>query len=190
MSSPIAVVLAAGAGTRFAGPDHKLLAALRGRPVVRHAVDHAVASGLDVVVVQGAVDLTPVLADLVADGRVTLVDNDRWADGQATSAHVAFAAARARGADAVVIALGDQPFIEPSAWTALARCDADAAVATYDGRRGHPVRLGASTWPDVPTEGDDVGRVVLARRQASVREIGCDGSPIDIDTTEELSRWS
>ena len=46
-----AVVLAAGGGTRFAGDAHKLLAPLRGRPVVVHAVSAALDAALDEVLV-------------------------------------------------------------------------------------------------------------------------------------------
>ncbi len=53
-----AVLLAAGGGTRFAGPTHKLLAMLDGRPVFRQALDHLVEAGFDdVVVVTGAAQL-------------------------------------------------------------------------------------------------------------------------------------
>ena len=50
----LAVLLAAGAGTRFDGDEHKLRAQLRGRPVIAHALDALQASGLEAVVVTGA----------------------------------------------------------------------------------------------------------------------------------------
>lgn len=185
----VALILAAGAGTRFTGRTHKLLADLRGQPVVRHAVGSAVASGLPVIVVEGAVPLRSLL-DEAFGAAVETVSNPDWADGQATSAHVGFAVAEAHGHDAVVVGLGDQPFIAPESWRAVAEATGDIVVATYDGARGHPVRLGRSVWPLVPRSGEAVGREVFLARPTDVREIACSGSPIDIDTTEELSRWS
>ena len=116
----IAVVLAAGAGSRFQGDTHKLLADFRGQPVVTWALEHALAAGLDRTwAVTGAVDL--VAAGVVPAGVDVLV-NDRWAEGQATSLQVAVAAARALGTDAecLVVGLGDQPMLAPSAWQAVA----------------------------------------------------------------------
>ena len=180
-----AVLLAAGGGTRFEGETHKLLAPLRGRPVLAHAVEAAVASGLPLFVVTGAVD---VAAQLPAG--VAAVANERWKDGQATSVRAGIDAAAAAGHDAVVVGLGDQPFVTPESWRRVAASTAAIAVATYDGRRGHPVRLAEAVWPLLPTEGDEVGRVLMRNRPELVAEIRCDGTSTDIDTVEDLRRWS
>ena len=181
-----AVVLAAGAGTRYGAPDHKLLADFRGRPLVTWAVDAAVEAGLDeTIVVVGAVPLTEVLPD-----GVVVVDNPAWEAGAAGSLRCAVDRAAADGVEAVVVALGDQPLLEPSAWRAVAASDAPIAVATYDGHRGHPVRLDRTVWPLLPTDGDEGGRVVMRRRPELVREIPCRGAPTDMDTVEDFDRWS
>ena len=54
VKSVLAVVLAAGGGSRFAGSGHKLLAQRDGRTVVEHAVDAAREALGDVLVVTGA----------------------------------------------------------------------------------------------------------------------------------------
>ena len=78
-----AVVLAAGGGTRFIADHHKLLADVRGRPVVAWALEHALEAGLDeTVVVTGAVEVP-------AEPGVTMLHNPDWQQGQATSLQVA-----------------------------------------------------------------------------------------------------
>lgn len=182
-----AAVLAAGRGSRFAGDDHKLLAPFRGRPLVTWAVDAALGAGLDATfVVWGAVDLTSVLP-----AGVTALANERWADGQATSLQAGIAAAAARGFDAIVVGLGDQPLVVTDAWTLVANAPATpVAVATYAGARRHPVRLSRSVWPLLPTTGDVGARALMRERPDWVREVACPGEPADVDSAEDLARWS
>jgi len=97
-----AVVLAAGGGSRFEGPPHKLLASVRGEPLVVRAVRTALGAGLDeTIVVAGAVDLAPALSAAGLAEEVTLVVNERWAEGQATSLAAGIRAADGAGHDAV-----------------------------------------------------------------------------------------
>lgn len=189
-----AVLLAAGGSTRFrdsaraAGMPvaHKLLAPLRGRTVFELALANVREARLDeTIVVTGSVPL-PVPAD------VTELHNDRWAEGQATSLALAVEHARARGHAAVVVGLADQPFLEAEAWRAVAAAPvADRIVtATYEGRRGAPVRIDAALWDLLPSSGDEGARVVMAGRPDLVVQVACEGSPVDIDTVEDLLRWS
>ncbi|MCB0994579.1 MAG: nucleotidyltransferase family protein [Acidimicrobiales bacterium] len=181
-----AIVLAAGGGTRFVADTHKLLAPLRGRAVVHWAVQHAVAAGLDqTFVVTGAADLTGVLPS-----GVTVVANPRWAEGQSTSLRAGVAAADLAGHDVVVVGLGDQPLVSADAWRVVADADGDLVVATYDGVRSPPVRIAAAVWPLLPASGDAGARELMRRRPDLVREIACEGNPADVDTLEDLHRWS
>jgi molybdenum cofactor cytidylyltransferase len=182
----LAVVLAAGSGTRFNGPTHKLLAPLGGKPVVTWAVEHALAAGLDeTIVVTGAADLAGVLP-LGA----TELHNPRWAEGQATSLQAAVAHARARGHDAIVVGLGDLPGIPAEAWRLVAASGADLATAVVEGQRTPPVRVGRALWDELPTDGDEGARVLLRSRPDLVVPITCPGTPVDIDTAEDLVRWN
>ena len=136
-------------------------------------------------VVTGAVDLTAVLPDAVET-----VANPDWASGMATSLRLAVQWARNRGLDAVVVGLGDQPGVLASAWRAIADADAvPIVVATYNGRRGHPVRLHRDVWGRLPADGDAGARAVMRESPQLVCEVACDGDPADVDTVEDLNRW-
>ena len=181
-----AVILAAGAGDRFTGGHHKLRTDIDGSPLVRRAVDAAVAAGFEeTIVVTGAVDLLDVLPD-----DVTVLRNDQWRDGQATSLQVAVAYAGSVGHRAVVFGLGDQPGVPTSAWEAVGFEDHDLVIADFDNERRPPVRIGAALWSQLPITGDVGGRMLIRRRPELVRAIACEGNPDDIDTVEDLARWS
>ena len=84
---------------------HKLLCKVGGVPLVRRAVDSALAADLDeTIVVMGAVDLLEVLPE-----EVTVLHNEAWEQGQATSLAAAVSYAGSRGHRAVVFGCGDQP---------------------------------------------------------------------------------
>ena len=185
-----AVVLAAGAGSRFAGPQHKLRTRLAdGRTLAEHAVAAARASAIGpVVVVVGATPLE--LPDEIA-GDVEQVTNPHWATGQASSLQTAVAAARRLGVDAIVVGLADQPGIPAEAWRRVAASTSPIAVATYadsgDAPR-NPVRLHRDVWPRLPTDGDHGARQLIRWHPELVERIPCPGSAADVDTIADLRR--
>jgi CTP:molybdopterin cytidylyltransferase MocA len=187
----VALILAAGAGSRFHAERHKLLSLLHGTRVIDHSIDAvrtAVAGGAPIdriVVVSGAVCLDPLPAD------VLVVDNPRWAEGQATSLAVGIDTAASLGADAVVVGLGDQPFIDASAWRAVASSPAAIAVATYQGSATRtPALLRRDAWQYLPKTGDFGARHLISSRPELVEQVPCSGTPADIDTLEDLESWN
>ena len=181
-----AVLLAAGGGSRFAGPTHKLLADFRGKPVVQWAVENAAAARLDdLVVVLGAVDLRHLLP-----AGVTVVDNPNWHLGQATSLQTAVRHGWRGGYDAIVVGLGDQPLVPAATWQTIARSDGPLVSAVMDGHRSPPMRIDKELWPLLPTAGDEGARALIRSRPDLVREIACPGHGLDIDTLEDLPSWS
>ena len=181
-----AVVLAAGGGTRFTGPTHKLLADFRGKPLVQWAVEHAAGAQCDdLVVVIGAVDLRPVLP-----AGVTVIENPRWQEGQATSLQTAVRHGTRGGFDAIVVGLGDQPLVPPETWRTIAGSEGPLVSAVLDGHRSPPMRIDKALWPLLPTVGDEGARVLIRSRPELLREIACPGHGLDIDTLEDLPSWS
>jgi len=170
--SVAAVILAAGGGSRFnrgdlaARPGEKLLRVVEGRALVTWALAPAIDARLDeVVVVAGAADLKAILPE-----SVTLLQNDEWTRGQATSLRMGLAWCASRGHQSAVIGLGDMPGLSAEAWRAVADAPLGPIVfATYRGKRAHPVRLDAEIWSLLPSDGDE---------------------PTDIDTPQDLQRWS
>lgn len=180
----LGVVLAAGAGSRFHGDRHKLAMKLEGKPLLWWATTHAMAAGFEeVLVVAGSLDVQ----DLIPR-EASIVRNDDWAEGQSRSLHVAVHYARVFGYDDVVIGLGDQPFIPPSAWRAVAESDSPIAVATFGSQSTPPVRLSDTVWNLLPVEGDEGARQLLRSRPELVAEIPCEGSAVDVDTAGDFDQ--
>ncbi|MHB8658123.1 MAG: nucleotidyltransferase family protein [Solirubrobacteraceae bacterium] len=190
------LVLAAGAGTRFATDGSKLLAELDGRPLLEHAIaaQCAVTELARVIVVLGA-RADDVLAG-VAFGRAEPVVCGGWAEGQATSLKYGVAALRCGAAEAgtelerVLVTLGDQPRLGSSIIARFARLDAGAGSggalrACYGGRPGHPVLLGPDQLRALASVcGDRGARDLLGDAEpVECSELGCD---FDVDTPEDL----
>jgi molybdenum cofactor cytidylyltransferase len=141
----------------------------------------------DVIVVLGhAADEISAAIDF---GSARVVIAPDWDEGQSASLRRGVAAAR--DADAVVVTLGDQPFITPDVIRgALAQLDGhDAVRALYDGVPGHPVVFSRPVMDAVATLSGDTGaRDLLARFRVRRWEAGHLCSAADIDTREELAQ--
>jgi molybdenum cofactor cytidylyltransferase len=178
------VVLAAGASRRMG--TQKLLLPLEGRPIVRHAVEAVLAAGLDEVVVVLGREPEAVGAAL-AGLRIRTVVNPRYAEGLATSLRAALDALPA-GVQAVVIALGDQPRVDPGVILRLVEAFRSTArgivVPVYRDGRGNPVLFAASVFDELrAVTGDQGGRPVILRDPRRVAEVSVDAPmPGDVDT--------
>ena len=155
-----AVVLAAGAGTRFGGG--KLTAAWGGGRLIDGAIAAALAAPVrGVVVVTGA---DPAAAGLSGDGRLRLVHAPDYAEGMAASLRAGIAALAADTAGAFLF-LGDMPRVPHATAPALAEALAAGALAAapvFAGRRGHPVIFARALFADLlMLRGDQGARSIL-----------------------------
>jgi molybdenum cofactor cytidylyltransferase len=181
------LLLAAGRSTRFAGD--KLVATLHGRPVMSWSAS-ALAAEVDALYVVVPTDSPARVAALDAVSCVLVAHAGRDA-GMGSSIRVGIAALPA-DAEAVVIALADQPGIVPTVVRQLRdrwRAGGAGAVAPrYRDGRGPPVLFGRVTFPDLSKLGGDVGaRTVLDALGAELAIVDVDDVlPADVDTQDAL----
>jgi CTP:molybdopterin cytidylyltransferase MocA len=157
----VAVVLAAGASSRYGTSPPKQVALL---PDVLAALEKSSVDG--VVVVSGAHEL-PVESVRCPD----------WERGPGVSLRCGLAALPPE-TDAAIVVLADGPDLDPRAVDRVVadwRANGGAAVAaSYGGVRLHPVLLARALWDDVPDEG---------ARSLPARLVPCDDlqPPGDVD---------
>jgi len=164
-----AVVLAAGAATRFGAPKQELL--------LPHVLGRLSESPVDdVVVVAGAYPLDT--------GSVQVVECLDWERGPGASLRCGLAAL-GPGVEAAVVCLADGPNLSPhavgrvlTAWRAGA---GTVVVASYAGERGHPVLIARAAWEGIPDEG---------MKGLPATLIPCDdlGTPGDVDSADDIGR--
>jgi nicotine blue oxidoreductase len=164
-----AVVLAAGAATRFGAPKQELLL-----PYVLGRLSESPVD--DVVVVAGAYPLNI--------GSVQVVECPDWERGPGASLRCGLAAL-GPGVEAAVVCLADGPNLSPhavrrvlTAWRAGA---GSVVAASYTGERGHPVLIARAAWEGIPDEG---------MKELPATLIPCDdlGTPGDVDSADDIGR--
>lgn len=164
-----AVVLAAGAATRFGSPKQALLLPRVLARVRAAAVD-------DIVVVTGAYALE-------TDARG--VHCPDWERGPGASLRCGLAAL-GDDVDAAVVVLADGPDLSPAAIDRIVEAwrthGADVVAAAYAGDRGHPVLLARSVWDRIPDEGARALEPLLVPADDL-------GSPGDVDSAADLGRY-
>lgn len=188
-----AVVLAAGRSRRM-GTLNKLLIGVDGKPMVRHAVDAALAAGLAPVVVVTGHEREKVTAAL-AGLPVSLVDNPDYAEGLSTSlkAGLGILPPEAEGA---LICLADMPRVSAAELKRLAgafdpREGRAIVVPTRHGKRGNPVLWARQFFAEMRAVAGDVGaRHLIGAYPELVAEIEMEGDGVltDIDTPQALAK--
>jgi molybdenum cofactor cytidylyltransferase len=187
-----AIVLAAGRSTRMGGPN-KLLAEIGGKPMVRLAVESALASkAMSVTVVTGHQheQIEAALKDLP----VKFVHNPDFAEGLSTSVKTGIAAAP-KDTDGVIVVLGDMPQVDSALIDKLiAAFDPErgalVVMPTIEGKRGNPVLWSRRFFPELMTLDGDVGaRHLIASYLEGIVEVPVtgEGAFADVDTPEALA---
>jgi len=187
------ILLAAGESRRMGSP--KALLRYQGQTFIERICTAFLSAGVDeLVVVLGAHAeiLRPALPPHPA---LRTVVNPRYFQGQLSSLMVGIGAL-SPDSEAAVVNLVDHPLV--SAETIKALIDSFRAaplpilIASYQGRRGHPVLFSGQVYGEILAAPLDQGAKVVVRKDpARVREVQLDDPGIlaDIDTPEDYERY-
>ncbi len=187
-----AVVLAAGRSTRM-GAANKLLAEIAGQPMIDHAVDAALASQAEPIIVVAGHDAAKVRTAL-GPRKVTAVENPDYAQGLSTSVRAGIAALP-DDIDGALFLLADMPRVGAAHIDRLIAAfnpveGRAICVPTHKSKRGNPVLWAARFFPEMRAlVGDKGARQLLAEHAEQVCEVEMpdDAILVDVDTPEALA---
>jgi len=192
---PVLIVLAAGLGSRFGGPGHKLSQPLGTYTVLGHTLRHAMAGGMPVVVVTTEPLLAIASAHMAARDIVVLPTASTASTARSGVLGMGYSIAAGVMArpDAAgwLVLPGDMPLVRPATLQAVARAVAvhPVAYAQHGGRRGHPVGFAAELYSELAVlSGDEGARRLVARYPAFGVDVDDPGVLIDVDTPGDLAR--
>ena len=183
---PTIVVPAAGRGSRFGGPLHKLEQEFAGSTVLGITVRRAIETQLPVVVVTTAA-LAPLVGRQLAKRDIVVLSDDEARRGMGAS--IAAGVVERSGAPGWLVLPGDMPLVRPDSILAVASALEHHAVvfAQHRGRRGHPVGFAAELYSElVLLSSDDGARRVMLRYPAHGEEVDDSGVLLDVDTQPDL----
>jgi len=183
------ILLAAGGSRRMEGA-HKLLEPVGGESLIVHAARAALDASLGPVV--AVVGHRGEEIEAVLPPGVRALRNPSWNDGLSSSISAGLSALP-EVTSAVLVALGDMPFISASHHRRVAAAwhPGTIVVPAHEGRPGHPVALAADFFPELlALEGDRGARSVVLSHPKAVTTLPIDDPAIvtDVDDLDSLSR--
>jgi molybdenum cofactor cytidylyltransferase len=186
-----ALLLAAGQSIRMGRP--KLLLPLGESTIIEQTIDNLLNSRVDeVIVVVGF--RAQEHRERIGKRPVEIVTNLRYSEGMSASL-VAGLNAVGKRAQAVMVALADQPFVESSLINelldAFAKHNKGIVVPVYQGRRGHPVVLSMRYREKLLALKGDIGaRQIIEENRDDLLEVPVesDSVSIDLDTPDDYAR--
>ncbi|HDQ72392.1 MAG TPA: HAD-IIA family hydrolase [Chloroflexi bacterium] len=191
MEKIAAIILAAGASTRFGEP--KQLLDWHGVPLLRHVTETALQADLDPVIVVLGSHAEAVRQALGTHGIQTAM-NWRWEAGMSTSVQVGLAALPPDTSAALFLQC-DQPLVTADLLRTLAKrfrkTGAPIVHPVYAGRRGTPTLFARRLFPELAeVSGDRGGRDLISRYAKEVTTIEVAHADVlsDIDTRADYER--
>jgi molybdenum cofactor cytidylyltransferase len=185
-----AILLAAGESNRMGQP--KQLMPFDQSTIVERTIDNLLNSAVsETIVVLGYREQD--VRKTIADQPVKIAINPDYQQGMSASVIAGLKQVDKR-AQAVLIALGDQPFVDSQTINTLVEAfianNRGIIIPVYQGRRGNPVifaiKYKGELWN---LKGDIGGREIINHHPDDVLEVAvnCEGVLLDIDTAENYT---
>jgi len=158
--------------------------------IIEQAIDNLSSSAVnEVIVVLG--HKAEEIAETISAKPVKIVFNPNYGEGMSTSVIAGLTLVDPR-AQAVMLALGDQPLVDSQTINRLIdefhKSDKGIAIPTYKGKRGHPVILATGYKSELLELKGDIGaREIIKHHPQDVLEVAVDSESVisDIDTGDD-----
>jgi molybdenum cofactor cytidylyltransferase len=187
-----AILLAAGQSKRMG--ELKQLMPFGESTIVGQAVDNLLSSAVVEVIVVVGYKAEDVMKAIAAKP-IRIVINPDYEQGMSTSIIAGLNLVHG-GAQAVMLAMGDQPLVNSETINTLIEefCSHDKGIAvpTYQGKRGHPIIFAAKYKKQLlELKGDVGGRQIIKDHLDDVLEVAVDSESIvaDFDTTDDYQAY-
>jgi molybdenum cofactor cytidylyltransferase len=185
----LAIVPAAGAAERFGSA--KLLADIKGRPLLDHTIQALLDGGVDRVIAVLGAETATIRAGVkvLGDARVSIATNDHPELGMFSSIQ---AGLRAASGDPILVLPGDMPFVNAETAASLLRLyrERPSIISPrFRGKRGHPIALPGTYRDEILEAPPTVTLHEIVKAHASERvdmDVYDRGVVRDIDVPSDL----
>lgn len=189
-----AIVLAAGSSTRMG--EAKQLLPVMGRTLLGQALANVRELTVDSIVLVLGHEAERIQRETLPEllEAVTITINQDYEGGMSSSVRAGLTALGPE-IDAALIVLADQPFVKPETMRSIIQAyqqtSAEIVVPRYKGKRGNPVVLDRTVFPEaMKLEGDTGFRAVFGSHAGGLLavDIEDEGVVLDVDNRDDYER--
>jgi molybdenum cofactor cytidylyltransferase len=185
------IILAAGASTRLGEPKQQLL--YKGKTLLQHAVDAAVESIAQLVIVVLGANAEAIKNDIIDKG-VTIVNNKDWKEGMASSIRSGITELQKLKPDIdIILMLCDQPFVDTTLLNKLIEQKENSSkpiiACAYNNTIGPPALFDRTYFEKlILLKGQEGAKKLLMKYPDDVSAIPFIEGAIDIDTAQDYKK--
>jgi molybdenum cofactor cytidylyltransferase len=186
------IILAAGAATRMGRP--KQLLSYQGRSLILHAVEVALASVCQPIIVVLGAYVEQIKPELMLKA-VQVVENSQWQEGMSSSirAGISMLLKTNSKVDAVIISLADQPLVSPQIFNQLIQSYQETQkviiASKYNETTGVPALFSNALFPELmQLEGDRGAKALIQKYIETGLILLIPEAAIDIDTPDDYKQ--